>query len=163
MMRIKRFKNSGLFAVVICLTSSIQAQTSVNASGGDASGSGGTVSYSVGQTAYTTHSGSGGSIAQGVQHAYIISPVGINETDFESSLRVFPNPTTDILLLEIHSDNFGTLRYELLDLQGKVLIRGDVLEQHTTIDMSVFPAASYLLYVVNEQNKQIQSFKIIKH
>ena len=59
-----------------------QAQESVNAYGGDAKGSGGTVAYSVGQIVYTTHTGATGSVAQGVQQAYEISVVtGIkNET-----------------------------------------------------------------------------------
>ncbi len=34
-----------------------QAQESVNATGGDATGSGGTVAYSVGQVVYTTNTG----------------------------------------------------------------------------------------------------------
>jgi hypothetical protein len=46
------------------------AQESVNACGGDATGSGGSVAFSVSQTVYTTSVDNGGSVAQGVQHAY---------------------------------------------------------------------------------------------
>ena len=59
----------------------LHAQESVNSSGGEATGTGGTASYSVGQVVYTTATGTNGSVAQGVQQPYEISTtVGINET-----------------------------------------------------------------------------------
>ncbi len=78
-----------------------QAQESTNASGGDATGTGGTASYSVGQVVYTTNTGSTGSVAQGVQHAYEIFTLGIKETELNISLTAFPNPTTENLTLQI--------------------------------------------------------------
>ena len=50
----------------------MKAQTShqvLSASGGDATGSGGSVAYSVGQIVYTTSTGTTGSVAQGVEQA----------------------------------------------------------------------------------------------
>lgn len=44
-----------LIATGMLWVSLAQAQESVNTSGGDASGSGGTVAYSVGQVVYTTN------------------------------------------------------------------------------------------------------------
>jgi hypothetical protein len=44
----------------------IQAQDAIPVSGGEAAGSGDTVSYSVGQLVYTTNIGSG-TVTQGVQ------------------------------------------------------------------------------------------------
>ena len=51
------------------------AQESVSASGGEASGSGGSVSYSVGQLFYRIHTGTTGSVAEGVQQPYEISVI----------------------------------------------------------------------------------------
>jgi hypothetical protein len=92
-----------------------QAQESANASGGDAKGSGGTVAYSIGQVVYTTNTGSSGSVAQGVQHAYEIFPVGYIETAMNISLTAFPNPITDNLSLQISDYNNEKLSYELFD------------------------------------------------
>lgn len=50
-----------------------QAQQATTATGGNASGSGGPVAYSVGQVVYTTNTSSNGSVAQGVQQPYEIS------------------------------------------------------------------------------------------
>ena len=78
-MRHKRLKLSTVLLLGLGLTG-VQAQTSVNATGGDASGGGGSVSYSVGQVVYTTHTGTSGSVAEGVQQPYEISVVtGLEE------------------------------------------------------------------------------------
>jgi hypothetical protein len=77
----------------------------VNASGGDATGTSGTVAYSVGQVVYTSNTGSTGSVAQGVQQSYEIFMVGIKETELNISLSVFPNPTSDNLTLQISNYN----------------------------------------------------------
>jgi hypothetical protein len=55
--------------------STIHAQEAIPAGGGNASGSGGSASYSVGQVVYTTNTGTNGSAAQGVQQPYEISVV----------------------------------------------------------------------------------------
>ncbi len=48
----------------------VNGQESVNASGGDAMGVGGSASYSVGQVVYTTIGENGTTVAQGVQQAF---------------------------------------------------------------------------------------------
>jgi hypothetical protein len=50
----------------------LQAQQTIPATGGLATGSGGTVSYTVGQVADTTQTGSGGTVTQGVQQPFEI-------------------------------------------------------------------------------------------
>ena len=140
-----------------------QAQEYANASGGDATGSGGTVAYSVGQVVYTTNTGGTGSVAQGVQHAYEIFTVGIKETNLNISLTAFPNPTTENLTLQISAYNNEQLSYQLFDIQGKLLSNGQILEQQTQINMNSLPPATYFINIVNQENKKVQSFKIIKN
>ena len=48
----------------------LHAQESPTASGGEATGTGGTASYSVGQVVYTTNTDATGTVTQGVQQAY---------------------------------------------------------------------------------------------
>lgn len=139
-----------------------QAQESTNTSGGDATGSGGTVAYSVGQVVYTTNTGTNGSVAQGVQHAYEIFTVGINETELNISLTAFPNPTTENLTLQISDYNNEKLSYQLFDMQGKQLSKAQIVAQQTQINMNSLPTATYFVYVVNQENKIVQSFKIVK-
>lgn len=141
-----------------------QAQESANAAGGDATGSGGSVAYSIGQVVYTTNTGTDGSVAQGVQQAYEISLVtNINEAFLAISLTAFPNPTTENLSLQISDYNNEKLSYELTDMQGKVMRNGEIVAQQTLINMNSLPTATYFINVVNQENKKVQSFKIIKN
>jgi hypothetical protein len=140
-----------------------QAQESVNASGGDATGGGGTLSYSLGQVVYITNTGGTGSVAQGVQHAYQIFPVGNMETAINISLTAFPNPTTENLTLQISDFENEKLTYQLIDMQGKLIINGQVSARQTQINTSYLASATYFIHVVNQANKKVKTFKIIKN
>ncbi len=140
-----------------------QAQESVNASGGDATGGGGTLSYSLGQVVYITNTGGAGSVAQGVQHAYQIFPVGNMETAINISLTAFPNPTTENLTLQISDFENEKLTYQLIDMQGKLISNGQVSARQTIINTSYLASAIYFIHVLNQENQKVQTFKIIKN
>lgn len=138
------------------------AQTSVNTGGGDATGNGGTVSYSVGQVVYTSISGADGSVAQGIQVAYEIFAVGVDELSQVFSLTAYPNPAVDFLTLRIDDFTYENIFYQLYDLQGRLLKSEEILGEETQIDMGRFPSATYVLQVIQD-NKRVQTFKIIKN
>jgi hypothetical protein len=152
-----------IILVVMLIGGFVQAQESANASGGDAAGSGGTVAYSVGQVIYTTNTVSTGSVAQGVQHAYEILTVGIKETKLDFSLTAFPNPSTENLTLQISDFNKEKLIFQLYDMQGSLLNSGQITAPQTQITTSSLATATYFLNIVNQENKTVQSFKIIKN
>ncbi len=140
-----------------------QAQESLNASGEQAVGSGGSSSYSIGQVVYTTNNGTTGSVAQGVQQAYeISSSAGIEVKGIELSCSVYPNPTVNTLILSVDDDLNSNLTYQLFDANGRMIAGNPVSEEKTAIDMSDLVPASYFLKV-NRDNKEIKTFKIIKN
>lgn len=156
------------FALVFGLVS-LQAQTSVNASGGNATGSGGSVSYSVGQLVYTTNTGTSGSVAEGVQQAYEISVVTALEEakGINLSVSAYPNPTTDYLTLSIDNSvktnhDLSLLSYQLYDMNGKLLQSKTINEAQTHIAMGNLIRASYLL-TVSQNNTTFKTFRIIKN
>lgn len=153
---------TSVFVLLIGL-GGIHAQESSIATGGEAIGSGGSSSYTVGQVLYTTNTGTNGSVAQGVQQPYEIFTVGVKETELNISLSVFPNPTADNLTLQISDYNNEKLSYKLLDIQGKLLNNAQVTAQQTQINTASLPNATYFINVVNQENKIVQSFKIIKN
>ena len=161
----KKMINNSLFFLAFLLTFSVNAQTShqvLSATGGDATGSGGTVAFSVGQIVYTTSTGTTGSVAQGVEQAYEISSVGIKETALNISLSVFPNPTSDFLTLKVQDYNNETLSFDLLDEQGKLVLNEQITTQDTQVAMSTLARGTYFINVV-QAIKKIQTFKIIKN
>jgi hypothetical protein len=151
--------------LVVGLTG-IQAQEiheAIPTSGGNASGSGGTVSYSVGQIVYTTNTGANGSVSQGVQQPYEISIVtsmeevnGINLT-----ISAFPNPTTDYLTLKADKVEYQNLYFHLYDLNGKIIQENKVAQSETKISMTDLPPSTYFLKVTDNQ-KEVKTFKIVK-
>jgi hypothetical protein len=145
----------------------LQAQTSVNATGGNASGSGGSASYSLGQVVYTTNIGANGSVAQGVQQPFEISVVtAIEEAKgINLSVTAYPNPTTDFLQLKVDASttlSIQSMSYQLYDMNGKLLQSEKITGNQTSIVMSNLVPANYFVKVI-QANKEVKTFKIIKN
>ena len=162
-MRHKKLKFSVVLFLGLGLTG-LQAQESVNTAGGNASGSGGSVSYSVGQVFYTTNTGTNGSVAQGVQQPYEISVVTAIEQAkcINLSVSVYPNPTTDYLTLSIGEFDISNLSYQLYDIRGKLLQNEKNIGNQTSISMSNLVPATYFVKVI-QGNKEVKVFKITKN
>ena len=137
-------------------------QTSVNASGGGTSNASGSISYSIGQVAYQSVSNSSGSVSQGVQHAFEISTLSLEENALNLSLSAYPNPTQELLNLRVGNYKQEKLAYKLFDFQGKVISEASMLSEETTIDMKQLPVATYFVEVHNDA-KKVHVFKIIKN
>ena len=142
----------------------VQAQNSIPASGGNASGSG-TISYSVGQVVYTTNTSmTYGSVAQGVQQPFEISVITTVEKAKDISLEivVYPNPASDFVKLKIKNYEVENLRYQLYDINSSLLQDNKIVGNETNIIMSNLLPATYFLKVT-DNNKPIKTFKIIKN
>ena len=140
-----------------------QAQQATTATGSDASGSGGTVAYSVGQIVYTTNTGTNGSVAQGVQQPYEISIVlGIDNHTINLELTAYPNPTTNFLTLNVGNAELSTLNFQLYDILGKLIESRKIISSSETIAIENLPTATYFLKVSNNNN-EVKTFKIIKN
>ena len=154
-----------LITIIITLICSVglQAQETVPATGGDATGAGGSSSYTVGQVVYTTNTGTNGSVAQGVQQHYEISIViGIEQLDAIVEMSVFPNPTTYNLNLKIVSEKLENLSYQIYNLQTKLIESKKVTSNNTSIDMGYLPKATYFLTLMSN-NQTVKTFRIIKN
>ncbi|MFN5627817.1 MAG: T9SS type A sorting domain-containing protein [Bacteroidota bacterium] len=158
-----KLKNLAMLWAVLLCAGLAQAQESVNSTGGNATGSGGSVSYSIGQVVYTTNTANEGSAAQGVQQAYEIIPVDINQNEPKISLSVFPNPIADNLILQVNDFEGSTLNFQLCDMQGKQLSKGQIMAKQTQINTASLSSATYFINVVNQENQKVQTFKIIKN
>jgi hypothetical protein len=159
-------KTKILYFLFLCgfysaLTSGQEAKLTT---GGVASGSGGSASYSIGQVVYTTNQGATGSVAQGVQQPYEISVVtGIDEArGIIVMVSAYPNPASEYVKLKVENYTFEKLSFQLYDAKGNLLKTKKVESNETNIDLSKLSPSSYILKV-NEGNKEIKTFKIIKN
>jgi hypothetical protein len=143
---------------------SLNAQNGVATSGNEIKGSGGSATYSVGQVFYKRHSGSTGSYSQGLQQAYEISvfTAQIGSEDIKLSLSAYPIPVNDILMLDFGSLNPSKYNYELVDIQGRLVIMDKITNSITNISMGHLIPGTYFLNV-QQDGQKIKSFKIIKN
>ena len=150
-----------LFSFLLFLKAN--AQQSLNAAGGDATGSNGKISYSIGQIDYVSATGSNGSVSQGVQQPFEIFTLGTD--DFPNIILqaiVYPNPTSSNINLIIENYSIDNLHYNLYDIQGRSIANQKITQQGTNITMENLQSANYFLQVF-DNNKTLKTFKIIKN
>lgn len=153
------------YLIGACLLSAVTGHSQQNtvSAGGEASGSGGTVSFTVGQTDYMTFSGSSGTISQGVQQPFEIFSVGLDEKTPEIQASLFPNPAVYSVTL-----NFGTwseypgVAYRLTDEAGRTVKMAAIDSEATTIPVNDLPDACYYLQVVSG-SQIMKNFKLVKN
>ena len=148
--------------LLVCVFGGANAQTSVNASGGNATGSSGSASYSVGQVFNQTYSSASGSVSEGVQQPLELLTTGVDDIEsFLQSFAIYPNPVKQYLYLQKKQEDGVRTTYRLLDLNGKILQTGEVTNTLQSINMQKYAAAVYFLEII-QPNKKSQTFKVIK-
>jgi hypothetical protein len=152
-----------LVSLVLMGFGALQAQEALLSSGGDATGSGGTLAYSVGQLVTDEMSEPNkGSVALGLQHTF--ESITLSTSNFATAfgLKVFPNPVTQNLKLNIENYNNETLFAELFDTAGRSILKQKINANTTSFDVSNLRSASYILSV-SKNGQQLKTYKIIKN
>ena len=140
---------------------SLFAQSGSVASGGTASGTGSSsVSYSVGQAAYSNAIGTNGKITEGIQQPFDIF-VNVLENHMDASVSLYPNPTKEFVILNVSNAKVEDITYQLSDMDGKVIATNKLSGNETKIAMTQLASATYFVKVLN-LNKESKTFKIIK-
>ena len=158
----KSIKITLSFCLFVFGTKGLYSQSNTVSAGGQATGAGGSISYSIGQINYNTTTGGGITISEGLQSAYEISTVtGIEEKNINLSASVYPNPSTGFLILNVEDNKIENYTYQIIDIQGKIIISNKLEKNQTNISIAELTNASYYINVLNN-NKPIKQFKIIK-
>ena len=165
-LRALRFGLVLLALVPLC----INAQTTVNASGGSATIDGDLFAYSVGEMVLVGSASSGQLlVTQGMLQAEPDMSVPLPEgTISKVCLLVYTNPVDNILYLQPEMEQGGELSMRLFDVNGRVILDGDVRlgsgNERQQIDMASLAEGSYFLRTALRQGDQTYNkvFKIIK-
>lgn len=88
--------------------------------------------------------------------------IAVSITPTEKELKVYPNPTTTILNLQISDATSRSLTYTLYTINGKLIEQQQINSNTTTITTSGLANGTYLLQV-KDKSTLIKSFKIIKN
>jgi hypothetical protein len=149
-----------LFASVLSLNV-VQAQNNTVSSGGDASGSNGSISFTVGQVFYTSAEGDNGSVSQGVQQAYDIGVItGVENRSIEATL--YPNPTVGNVQLDIADFTQNTYEMNLFDAAGKLIISQKIASSTSSFSLTDYASGLYTLSILKD-NEQVKSFRIVRN
>ena len=156
--------NTPIIIFILLYATGIQAQEIVASSGGNATGDGGSVSYTVGQAACTSQSSPSGTVAQGVQQPYeTLVVTGSEETNgTDIVLSVYPNPTSGFLKLYVEHYKPDNLTFRLYDVNGLVILDSEIVNHETSIGTDYLPHGTYFLRIT-EYGNTIEIFKIIKN
>jgi hypothetical protein len=155
-------KKTSLLACVLLATQLVCSQEAIPVSAGEATGSGGSVSYTVGQVFYTTNTAATGAVSQGVQHPFEFQTLSNPKlTTVNLTAITYPNPTSDYVILKISDSALDTLSYTLFDVTGKAISNGTITNGDTQIAMQQLAIGIYILKV-NRHNQELKTFKIIK-
>lgn len=80
-----------------------------------------------------------------------------------SSLKMYPNPTSDVVVVDI--DNFGVLdgfSLRIVDMGGVILWQEDITQSQHTVDISdLAGAGTYIVHVVDSSGNSYISKKLI--
>lgn len=142
----------------------IQAQNSVASAGGNATGPGGTESYTIGQIVYTSIAVPDGIITQGIQQPFEISVLTVikESEDIILEILIYPNPSSGLVNLKVGNYNTDNLKYQLFDLNGLLFQERRVEGKETRIQLGHILPGTYILKIVDKK-KEIKTFKIIKN
>ncbi len=122
----------------------------------------GSLSWTIGEPIIENVSGTNNILTQGF-HQSKLTVTTINEIPgLEMNITVYPNPASDYLNVEVKTDQQKEFQINLFDLNGKLIMQKDFSSGKETLDMQNYHPAIYILKV-STNNKEIKTYKIVKH
>ena len=134
---------------------------SLNVSGGEASGSRGSVAYSIGLVFYNNIEATKNTLSEGIQHAQDIECV-VSVGVVQIQAIVYPNPTSNFVFIDVVDFKNEYVQYQLYDSKGSLLKNGSITTRITKLSMDNMGAATYFLKI-SLLNKFEKTFKILKN
>ena len=141
----------------------IFGQNSVHSSWGEGVGSGGNVTFSIGQLFIkNVNIPETGKILEGVQHPLEILNSNLNEgLDYVDEIILYPNPSSGEINLLISEFIPSLFQYEIFNSLGQSVIKDVIYESHSKINLQYLATGSYRLEI-KKQIDVIKVFQVIK-
>ncbi len=127
----------------------------------------GSLSFTVGELVVLTQTDSeGNTLGGGFTSGSTISTAKLQEPKAEIlQVLVFPNPTSDLLNIQINHSAIKQLLISIVDMQGKEVFAGryTVLSNTIGINTAQFEIGTYFLNLKDTNNEILGTYKLIKH
>jgi len=118
------------------------------------------LSYTIGEPVVSTESNSTITLTQGF-HQTNWTFVGLEDFAPEIVISVFPNPVTS--QLNIQSNDFSGVTYQLFDSNGKLVIENRLTEVNTQLSTENLSPAMYSIVFLNQDKTNLKTLKLIKN
>jgi hypothetical protein len=144
----------------------IIAPQSINSGGKKMTQANGSLSFTVGELVVLTQTDSqGNTLGSGFTAGATLTTVSIQETDANVlDVKVYPNPTTELVKIQINHSTIDQVIVSISDFQGKELYNGKYagISNVIGINTASFAFGSYILTLKNLNNQVLGTYKIIK-
>lgn len=144
-----------LISPILCF-----AQEVVSSSGDYFSNSNGSISFTVGEVAIETITTGSNAITQGF-HQTNLGVLSVGDIEDDLAIKVFPNPVSE--LLQVTLTNYTDKSYRLFDITGRLVTQKTFKKQQSEINLSPYVSGIYILALYDENNKRINTYRIIKN
>lgn len=155
-----------MFSFLSLSSNQLQGQTIarqvIGITGGSSNTSFGSISWTVGQTAvkHVKSSNQDYSLTQGFQQPNIKSTP--THTFSNPLVDIAPNPVIDILNVKVLNPQADNTTYILFDQLGRTIKNGKLKAWSNELNLSNYPAGTYLLRIHEVNQKIIQTYKVVK-
>ena len=143
------------------------APQSVNSSGTKMIQANGSLSFTVGELVVLTQIDSeGNTLGGGFSTGATLTTVSIKEPDISVlDVKVFPNPTTELVNIQINNSTINQIVATITDIRGKEMYCGKYvcISNVIGINTATYSKGTYMLTLKNLNNQVLGSYKIIKN
>jgi hypothetical protein len=143
------------------------APQSVNSGGTKMSQANGSLSFTVGELVVLSQTDSqGNTLGGGFTAGATLTTASIQEADASVlDVKVFPNPTTELVHIQINHSTLEQVVVTITDLQGKEMYSGKYagISNVIGINTASYAAGTYVLSLKNLNYQVLGTYKIIKH
>lgn len=152
-----------LALIVLCLAGvQTKAQVVISSNGGSFKGATVQLDWTIGEPVTETFQSEGKILTQGF-HQSKLTVSAVDQIALGGiQLKVFPNPVSDQLILEMEKREVKRFEIELCELSGKLLLQKETEQPNEIIDMKIYRSGCYFLRIRIKGESTIQTFKIIK-
>jgi hypothetical protein len=139
---------------------------SINSSGTSMSQSNGSLSFTVGELVVLSLTDTeGNTLGGGFTSGATISTASIQEPDGAVlNVKVYPNPTTDLITVAIQETKLSYVEIEITDMNGKVISSEKYtgIAKNVGINSSSWNIGTYFLKLKGENAEVLGIYKIVK-
>ncbi|MBX2958901.1 MAG: T9SS type A sorting domain-containing protein [Flavobacteriales bacterium] len=116
----------------------------------------------IGEPVIATVSDGNNTLTQGFHQTKLMITT-INENEKTNNYQFYPNPVNEVLNFNFTNSNNEPVGLQLFDINGKILYNKQNITTNEQLSFSDRANGQYILKVIDKNNKEIKTVKIIKN